>query len=151
MKCSLYMSNICYSSTWKDSLRSSENINLVVQEHHPTRKHQIFYINRLNTKLIDNILIASNDSKKTTSSPSFFPQNSRTDWKSVYMFPTIIMKDSWLRIFQYKLLNNVLYLNKIPFRFAKINLTLCSFCKLEDETTLDLFAITQKQNICGTN
>ena len=38
------------------------------------------------------------------------------------MLPDIVTKDSRLRIFQYKLLNNVLYLNKILAMFGKIDL-----------------------------
>ena len=35
---------------------------------------------------------------------------------------------------QYKLLNKVLYLNKMLFRFEKIDSPLCSLCKMIDET-----------------
>ena len=55
------------------------------------------------------------------------------------MLPRIVTKDSRLRVFQYKLLNNVLYLTKMVFRFGKIDSTLCSFCKMIDETPLHLF------------
>ena len=66
-------------------------------------------------------------------------QNSSLDWKTIYMLPRILTKDSRLRVFQYKLLNNVLYLNKMLFRFGKIDSPLCSFCKIIDETPLQLF------------
>ena len=46
-------------------------------------------------------------------------------------------QDSW--IFQYKLLNNVFYLNKMLFRFSKVDSCLCSFCKTVDETPHHLF------------
>ena len=39
-------------------------------------------------------------------------QNSNLDWKTIYVLPRIVTKDSRLPIFQYKLLNNVLFLNK---------------------------------------
>ena len=51
----------------------------------------------------------------------------------------IVTKDSRPRVFQYKLLNNVLYLNKMLFRFGKIDSPLCSFCKMIEETPLHLF------------
>ena len=47
--------------------------------------------------------------------------------------------DTNLRMFQYKLLNNVLYLNKMLFRFRKVDFPLCSFCNEEEETPLHLF------------
>ena len=66
-------------------------------------------------------------------------QNSNLDWKTICMIPRIVTKDSRLRVFQYKLLNNVLYLNKMLFRFGKIDSPLCSFCKMIEETPLHLF------------
>ena len=42
-------------------------------------------------------------------------------------------------MFQYRLLNNVLYLNKMIFRFGKIDSPLCSFCKMINKTPLHLF------------
>ena len=55
------------------------------------------------------------------------------------MLPRIVTKDSRLQVFQYKLLNNFLYLNKILFRFGKIDSPLCTFCKMIEETPLHLF------------
>ena len=46
---------------------------------------------------------------------------------------------SYSRSFQYKILNNVLYLNKKLFTFRKSTSPLCPFCKLSDETVLHLF------------
>ena len=55
------------------------------------------------------------------------------------MLPRIVTKDSRLEIFQYKLLNNVLYLNKMLFKFEKIDSPLCPFCKMIEETPLHFF------------
>ena len=55
------------------------------------------------------------------------------------MVPRIVSKDSRLQEFQYKLLNNVLYLNKMIFRFGKIDSPLCSFRKMIEETPLQHF------------
>ena len=63
-------------------------------------------------------------------------RNSNLDWKTIYVLPRIARKDSRVGLFQYKLLNNVLYLNKTPFSFGKIDRLLCSFCKMTDEIPL---------------
>ena len=55
------------------------------------------------------------------------------------MLPRIVSKDSRLQVFQYKLLNNVLYLNKTLFKFGKIDSPRCPFCKMIEETPLPLF------------
>ena len=94
----------------------------------------------MSSKEIYSILIESNDSKP--SSQLYYKnvfRNSNLDWKTIYMLPRIVTKDSRLQVFQYKLLNNVLYLNKMLFRFGKIDSPLCSFCKMIDETPLHLF------------
>ena len=50
-----------------------------------------------------------------------------------------VIIDTNLRIFQYKLLNNVLYLNEKLFKFNIVFSPLCSFCNSEDETPIHLF------------
>ena len=65
--------------------------------------------------------------------------NLNPDWKSIYLLPRRVTLDTNLRMFQYKLLNNVLYLNKMLFRFRKVDSPLCSNCNEEEETPLHLF------------
>ena len=61
------------------------------------------------------------------------------NWEKIYTLPRIVTVDSQIRSFQYKILNNILYLNKKLFIFGKINTPLCCFCNNEDETYLHLF------------
>ena len=65
--------------------------------------------------------------------------NFKPDWKSIYLLPRRVTLDTNLRMFQYKLLNNVLYLNNMLFRFKKVDSPLCSYCNEEEETPLHLF------------
>ena len=41
----------------------------------------------------------------------------KVEWKKVYMLPRIVAMDSSLRSFQYKILNNILYLNERLYKF----------------------------------
>ena len=94
----------------------------------------------MSSKDIYSTLIESGDAKP--SSQFYYEnifQNPNLDWKNIYMLPRIVAKDSRLRVFPYKLLKNVLYLNKMLFRFGKIGSPLCSFCIMIDETPLHLF------------
>ena len=61
------------------------------------------------------------------------------DWKWIYLLPGLVTLDSHFRSFQYKNLNNVLYLNKKLFTLRKSTSPLCPFCKLSDERVLHLF------------
>ena len=64
--------------------------------------------------------------------------------------PRIVTTDSRIRIFQDKIIHNVLYLNKKLFEFNKINSPECSFCKCEEETTIHLFHICRKTQALWT-
>ena len=43
-----------------------------------------------------------------------------------------------IKSFQYKILNNILFVNKMLFKFRKVASPLCSFCKAGDETYIHL-------------
>ena len=114
--------------------------DLDFEGHHLKKNYQIYCRNKLSSKEVYSILIEYSDSKPC--SQLYYKnvfQNANLDWKTIYMLPRIVTKDSRLRVFQCKLLNNVLYLNKMLFRFGKIDSPLCSFCKMTDETPLYLF------------
>ena len=55
------------------------------------------------------------------------------------MTPRIVSSNTYMWCFQYKVLNDVLFLNKKNFLFKKSNSPLCSFCKEEDETVFQLY------------
>ena len=95
-------------------MAKSKNIkNLFLQGHHVIKNHQIY------RKEIYSILIESDDSKPPQLYYKNVFRNSNLDWKTIYVLPRIATKDSRLGVFQYKLLNNFLYLNKTLFRFGK--------------------------------
>ena len=45
------------------------------------------------------------------------------------MLPRIVTIESSLRSFQYKILNNILYLNERLFKFNIVDSPLCSLCQ----------------------
>ena len=51
----------------------------------------------------------------------------------------VVSNDTNLRMFQYKILNNISYLNKKLFIFNKKDTKLCSYFKLQDETINHIF------------
>ena len=55
------------------------------------------------------------------------------------MLPRQVTIESSLRSFQYKILNNILYLNEKLFKFKIAASPLCSLCKLHNETIIHLF------------
>ena len=60
---------------------------------------------------------------------------SNVDWPTIYMIPQEVTIKSSVRIFQYKILKNILFLNNRLFKFGQAQSPLYSLCKRENETT----------------
>ena len=65
--------------------------------------------------------------------------------------PHRVTIDTDLRIFQYKSLNNVLYLNEKLFKLKIVSSLFCSFCNSENGTLYTFFTLAIKQNLFGLN
>ena len=61
------------------------------------------------------------------------------DWEKIYMLPWLTTIESSSRSFQYKILNNILYLNDRLYKFKAVTSPLCSLCKVENESLIHLF------------
>ena len=70
-------------------------------------------------------------------------RQSFSKWKlrleKIYILPRVVTINSFQRNFQYKILHNILYLNKILFTFGKTKTPLCSFWHSCDETIKYIF------------
>ena len=126
-------------------------INLAIQDHHFIKKHQILCLNKLDSKKLCNIQLLANFLKLT--SQAYFEKifaGHVFECDKIYILPRIVTTGSRIPIFQYKILHNVLHLNKKLFEFNKINSLECSFCKCEEETTIHLFRICRKTQALWT-
>ena len=66
------------------------------------------------------------------------------DWKLIHLLPRILTKNTSLRDFRYKVLNNVLYLNHKHFQFKVNTTSLYFYCDQHDETVRHLFSNCNK-------
>ena len=64
---------------------------------------------------------------------------SEIDWEEVYLTPLKITTASQLRVFQHKILNNILYLNNRLFKMGYAESPSCSLCKRQNTTVSHLF------------
>ena len=64
---------------------------------------------------------------------------SNMDWKKFYILSRVVTVDNRIRVFQYKLLNSILFLKKMFFKFGIVSRSLCSFFNSEEETPLHVF------------
>ena len=61
------------------------------------------------------------------------------DWTKIYDLPRKTTVDTRLRVLQYKILNNVLYLNEKLFHFGLVDSEKCRFCLVSNETPIHIF------------
>ena len=133
---------------WKNIIRDANfSVESYSQEAMINYRHGIFIgdnfygITNVKTSMIYNALVQKR----------FVPPTSRNklsqkfdisdeDWPKIYSLAGKCSIDSKTRIFQYKILNNALYLNKRLFRCKLAESPLCSMCGVEDETVIRLFS-----------
>ena len=109
--------------SWKKDIKIDQGKcrNLLYLNHHPLKNNQIYSNEKLSISLRDTVPTSQKYFEK------FFPSLSFT-WKDVYILPRIVL----LRVFQYKVLNNALYLDKHLYIFKLSDTKLCSFCNEKD-------------------
>ena len=113
---------------------TSNNITCIVF------KEQLMSIGTVRTKQFYDLLIS-----KIFKQPSSQKTIARklnvelSNWKEIYTLPRKITHDSYSRIFQYKILSNILYLNKHLHQFKIVSTLLCSLCSSVNETVFHLF------------
>ena len=136
---------------WKETIkqRAGNLNNLYIQDHHLIKCNTICNLEKLNSWELYHMQLCLKYDKPT--SQSYHEKNLDDydfNWKLIYRIPRIATLETKIRIFQYKLLNNVLYLNKKLFQFGIISRSKCSFCELYDETPPHSFyECTYAQNL----
>ena len=118
----------------KNTMKETDNAdNLPLPNHHLTKKNTLIDIEKLNSRQLYSLLVYTHPF--TPTSQKYLNELLKTnslDWKKIYILPRLATLDSYSRSFQYKILNNVLYLNKRHFKFRKSMSPLCPFCKVSD-------------------
>lgn len=69
----------------------------------------------------------------------FSTHASQLDWEKMYLLPFKTRSDTKLRETQCKILNRILYTNKMLFKFRKVDSPLCDFCEKKLETIEHIF------------
>ena len=101
------------------------------------KKKTLIGIEKLNSRQLYSLLVYTHPF--TPTSQKYLNESLKTDSfdrKQIYLLPRLVALDSYSCSFQYKILSNVLYLNKKLFTFWKSTSPLCPFCKLSDSNCL---------------
>ena len=112
--------------SWKKITFDYRDINEsdLCQNRHVIKGTRILPLDKLSSKEIYSILISSNVSKPTSN--IYFEklfEYTTLDWNKIYLSPRLATIDTTLRSFQYKILSNVLFLNK---NYTLLNNKYCS-------------------------
>ena len=96
----------------------------------------MIWIDKLTARELYSLLISNIENKSTShkSLEKIFP-NIPIKWDKIYLLPCKVTKDTYLRYFRYKILNNIPYITTSKLT----NIPPCSFCKHENEITLHIF------------
>ena len=133
--------------SWKKNIKIDQGNcrNLLYLNHHLIKNNQIYSIEKLKANELYPLSISLRNAVPTSQKyfENIFPSLPFT-WKDVYILPRIVTINTRLRVFQYKVLNNALYLNKHLYIFKLSDIKLCSFCNQEDETVIHVFANCSK-------
>ena len=112
----------------------SDSSNLVLLDHQLLKNNRTLGIEKMNSKEIYSINISSKVNILT--SRTYFEKKFplyNFQWKDIYTLLCKVTINAYLRSFQYKILNNIFYLNKKLHTFG------LSFWKMEEETISHLF------------
>ena len=126
--------------------------SLVIFDHHIVRNSQIHSLNKLTSKQLYLILVEANTVKPTAQ--DYFEnlfETSQFKWKNIYFLILNTTLDIKACMFQYKVVHNILFANRMLFKFGKVTSPRCSFCKLHDETITHLFMTAYLLTNIGIN
>ena len=127
---------------WKLTIKQSSSgaKNLIIHGHHLIKGSRILILEKLTSKELYQILISSRTNKVTsvTYFETKFNGNS-LDWAKIFLLPSLTTYNTYLSFFQYKILHNILFLNKKLYLSGKTKSPLCSYCNTNDETPVHLF------------
>ena len=113
--------------------------------HHLVKNNRMVALEKLHSKEIYSLIISQDMSTPTSKQyfQTLFP-HLNLDWKLIYLLPRVLTKNASLSAFQYKVLNNVLYLNLKLFQFKLSTTSLCSYCNQHTEIAQHLFSKCNK-------
>ena len=130
-------------SSWKKTLKGySTEDNILSEEESQCGIEANEKLIPLNTaKLVHKLHISQKFSPPTSRKlrSNKFSTDDQNIWSSVYLLPASVTLDTKIRMFQYKILNNILYLNQRLYHINLVESPLCSLCNREIESISHLF------------
>ena len=105
---------LCYNKSIQVDKENYEHAtNLIIHDHHLIKGSSVITLDKLTSTVIYTTLISKIRNKP--SSNTYFENlfnGCNIDWTAIYMLPRLATCNTYMRSFQYKILNNVLFLRK---------------------------------------
>ena len=117
---------LCHAipNQWKRIIKTTNDscTNIIYLSHHLVKNNRIVAVEKLHSKKIYSLMVSQDMSTPISQQyfKTFFP-HLNLEWKLIYLLPRMLTKNPSLRAFQYKVLNNVLYLNLKLFQLFQYN------------------------------
>ena len=130
-------------SNWKNNLKKHSDTysqNLILLDHHLVKSNSLFNFEKLESRELYCIINSSCNNKPM--SQIYFEKkfdSMELDLRVIYILPRKVTTKTYLRSFQYKILNHILYLNEKRFVFEFSTTSSCSFCNCFGENVTHLF------------
>ena len=139
----MQLCNAIPSSCKTSILIDSENTHgLVVYDPHIAINQTVHRIFKLKAKFLYNLLLGKMEGRPTAQRyfSNLFMLPDDFDGTKIYNLPRKTTVGTLLRVFQYKILNNALYLNEKVFLFGLVDSGKSSFCLVSNETPINIFS-----------
>ena len=119
---------------WKLPFKDGENTSNQTDE--TVLDDDVQDITRMTSKLIYSTLVKRIQIPPTAQSKfnSLYNISGMTDWKNIYQLPGQVTVDTRTRVFQYKIINRILYTNKTLYKMNLVPSPMCTFCGDHEET-----------------
>ena len=119
---------------WKLPFKDGENTNNRTDE--TVSDDDVQDITRMTSKSIYSTLVKRIQISPTAQSKfnSLYNISGITDWKNIYQLPGQVTVDTRTRVFQYKIINRILYTNKTLYKMNLVPSPMCTFCGDHEET-----------------
>ena len=119
---------------WKLSLKDGENTNN--QTDKTVSDNDVQDVTRMTSISIYSTLVKRIQIPPTAQSKfnSLYNISGTIDWKNIYLLPGRVTLDTRTRAFQYKILNRILYTNKILYKINLVPSPMGTFCGDHEET-----------------
>ena len=128
-------------SQWKNIIRGTNaNTNERCLASHLNGNNKIIPVTLINSKYLYSLF--SNKIVNVPTSQKYFERvfEQNLEWEKLYLLPRVVTKDSYIHIFQFKILHNVLFLNSRLFKLNYSDSPLCSLCGNYNETVIHIFS-----------